>query len=156
MAEKETRHYRDLEWISAPCLSPLCSLYLSCWESCLWLMFKSFISWHKWNQSWTFLLLLLPFSLWRRVVFKSLMVFRYWPIIEGWPEQVILLMVVLPKIWSSWDFPGGPVAKTCFQYKGPGSIPGQGTRSYMPQLRVWMLQLKLLYVTTKACLQPNK
>ena len=29
-----------------------------------------------------------------------------------------------------WDFPAGPVAKTpCFQCRGPGSIPGQGTRS---------------------------
>ena len=29
------------------------------------------------------------------------------------------------------DFPGGPVAKT----GGTGSIPGQGTRSQVPQLR---------------------
>ncbi|TEA36668.1 hypothetical protein DBR06_SOUSAS310070, partial [Sousa chinensis] len=28
---------------------------------------------------------------------------------------------------------------------GPGSIPGQGTRSHMLQLRVHMLQLKFLH-----------
>ena len=31
---------------------------------------------------------------------------------------------------------------------GSGSIPGQGTRSHMPQLRVHMLQLKILHATT--------
>ena len=44
------------------------------------------------------------------------------------------------------DFPGGPVAKTlCSQYRvsDPGSIPGQGTRFHMPQLRVHMLQLRV-------------
>ena len=30
-----------------------------------------------------------------------------------------------------------------------GSIPGGGTRSHMQQLRVCMLQLKLLYAATK-------
>ena len=42
------------------------------------------------------------------------------------------------------DFPGGPVAKTpCFQLQGAGvSIPGQGTRSHV-------LQLKILHATTK-------
>ena len=32
---------------------------------------------------------------------------------------------------------------------GPGSIPGQGTRSHMPQLRVRMLQLKIPRAATK-------
>ena len=32
---------------------------------------------------------------------------------------------------------------------GPGSIPGQGTRSHMPQLRVRMPQLKILHAATK-------
>ena len=32
---------------------------------------------------------------------------------------------------------------------GPGSIPGQGTRSHMPQLKVCTLQLKIPYATTK-------
>ena len=37
---------------------------------------------------------------------------------------------------SWWDFPGGPVAKTALPMEGSlGSIPGQGTRSYMLQLR---------------------
>ena len=49
-----------------------------------------------------------------------------------------------------WDFPDGPVAKTpCSQCRGPGSIPGQGTRSHMPQLRVCMPQLKSPHAATK-------
>ena len=48
------------------------------------------------------------------------------------------------------DFPGGPVAKTpCFQSRGPGSIPGQGTRSHMLELRVHMPQLKIPHATWK-------
>ena len=40
-------------------------------------------------------------------------------------------------------FPGGPVAKTPSSHAGsPGSIPGQGARSHM-------LQLKILYVAMK-------
>ena len=46
--------------------------------------------------------------------------------------------------------PGGPVAKTrCSQCRRPGSILEQGTRSHMLQLRVHMLQLKILHATTK-------
>ena len=34
------------------------------------------------------------------------------------------------------DFPGGPVSKICTpNVEGPSSIPGQGTRSQVPQLR---------------------
>ena len=41
-------------------------------------------------------------------------------------------------------------AKTsCSQSGDPGSIPGQGTRSHLPPLRVWMLQLKIMHATTK-------
>ena len=41
------------------------------------------------------------------------------------------------------DFPGGPVAKTlCSQCRALGSIPGQGTRSHMLQLRPCMPQVK--------------
>ena len=36
------------------------------------------------------------------------------------------------------------------QYRGLGSIPGQGTRSHMLELRVQMPTLKILYATTKA------
>ncbi|TEA37365.1 hypothetical protein DBR06_SOUSAS1910057, partial [Sousa chinensis] len=32
---------------------------------------------------------------------------------------------------------------------GLGSIPGQGTRSFMPQLRVHMLQLNIPHAATK-------
>ena len=45
------------------------------------------------------------------------------------------------------DFPGGLVAKTivCSQYRvsDPGSIPGQGTRFHLPQLRVHTMQLRV-------------
>ena len=41
----------------------------------------------------------------------------------------------LNKGWRR-NFSGSPVARTphC-QFRGPGSIPGKGTRSHMPQLR---------------------
>ena len=40
---------------------------------------------------------------------------------------------------------------------GPGSIPGQGTRSHMPQLRGYVLQPKILHTATKTrCSQINK
>ena len=50
------------------------------------------------------------------------------------------------------DFPGGGAgeAKTLrSQCKGPGLLPGQGTRSHMPQLRVCMPHLKTLRAPTK-------
>ena len=41
--------------------------------------------------------------------------------------------------------------------EGQGSIPGWGTRSHMPQLRVRVLQLKIPHATTKTrCSQINK
>ena len=59
---------------------------------------------------------------------------------------------VLYRLWRtlakevSWDFPGGPGAKTpSSQAGGVGSIPSQGTRSHLPQLRVRMPQLKILH-----------
>ena len=36
------------------------------------------------------------------------------------------------------------------------SIPGQGTRSHLQQLRVHMPQLKTLHAATKTPVQPNK
>lgn len=54
---------------------------------------------------------------------------------------------MLIKILSaSWDFHGGPVAKTPHSLcRGLGSIPGQGARSCMPQPRS-----KILRAATKA------
>ena len=50
------------------------------------------------------------------------------------------------------SFPGGPVAKTLHsQCRSPGSMTSQRTRSHMLQLRVCMLQLKILHATTKIC-----
>ena len=61
---------------------------------------------------------------------------------------------------KSRDSPGDPVAKTprCSQCRGgPGSIPGQGTGSHMPELRAHVPQLKILHATTKTqCSQINK
>ena len=57
------------------------------------------------------------------------------------------------------DFPGGPIAKTLSsQCRGSGSIPGQGTRLHMPQLRVHMLHLKsyLLQLRLKILQAPTK
>ena len=39
------------------------------------------------------------------------------------------------------DFPSGPVAKTP-SAGGPGLIPGQGTKSHIPPLRIHMPQLR--------------
>ena len=50
------------------------------------------------------------------------------------------------QFWSrikggSGDFLGGPVAKTPLsQYRGPGSVSGQGTRSHVPPLRLHLPQ----------------
>ena len=47
-------------------------------------------------------------------------------------------------------FPVAPAAKTpCSHGRGPGSVPGQGTRSHTPQLRVHMPQLKIRHAETK-------
>ena len=56
------------------------------------------------------------------------------------------------------DFPGGLDVKTpCSQCRGPGSNTGQGTRSYVLQLRICILQLRTLLATTKTQLsQINK
>ena len=51
--------------------------------------------------------------------------------------------------YNQRDFPGGPEADSELNAGGPGSIPGQETRPHTPQLRVYMLQLKFLYATTK-------
>ena len=45
---------------------------------------------------------------------------------------------------------GLPVAQTLHsQCRAPSLIPGQGTRSHMPKLRVHMTQLKILHVARK-------
>ena len=55
-----------------------------------------------------------------------------------------------PRKWQWGDFPGGPVAKTPHsQCRGLGSIPSQGTRSHVPQLRVPMPPLNILSTITK-------
>ena len=55
------------------------------------------------------------------------------------------------KAKSPGGFPGGPVAGRLHaaDAEGPGSIPGQGTRSHMLQLRVAMPQLKIPHGTVK-------
>ena len=56
-----------------------------------------------------------------------------------------------PRKWQWGAFPGGPVAKTPHSQcrGGLGSIPGQGTRSQVPQLRVHMPPLNILSTITK-------
>ena len=51
---------------------------------------------------------------------------------------------------SHGDFLGGPMAKILHsQCRGPGSIPGRGTRFHMPQRRGHRQQLKILHASTK-------
>ena len=51
---------------------------------------------------------------------------------------------------ESGDFPGASVTRLhAPKVGGLGSIPGQGTRSHMLQLRVYMLQLKIPHATKK-------
>ena len=55
------------------------------------------------------------------------------------------------------EFPSGPMAKTlCSRCSDLGSIPGQGTRSHMLQLRVHMPQPKILSAATKTLMQIKK
>ena len=57
------------------------------------------------------------------------------------------LMAIIIK---SGEFPGGPVFRICaFTAKGLGSIPGQGMRSRMPQLRAHKLQPEILSAAMK-------
>ena len=51
---------------------------------------------------------------------------------------------------SSWDFPNGPVAKTLHSQQEPGSIPGQATRSHMPQTESWHVTTKGFTCFTKS------
>ena len=44
------------------------------------------------------------------------------------------IYIAVKNQWTR-DFPGGPVSKICTpNVEGPSSIPGQGTRSRVPQL----------------------
>ena len=64
------------------------------------------------------------------------------------------------------DFPGGPETNILHYNSGAlGSIPGQGTKSHMPQLRMFMPQLNIPHVARKTedtkchneeLAQPNK
>ena len=43
--------------------------------------------------------------------------------------------ILLFQMRDPWDFPSGLVDKTlCSQWRVPDLIPGQGTKSHMPQL----------------------
>ena len=54
---------------------------------------------------------------------------------QGLESQMAQLIYSFNKYFL--DFPGGPVAKIpCSQCRGLGVIPGQRTRSHMPQLRI--------------------
>ena len=55
------------------------------------------------------------------------------------------------------DFIADPGAKIpCSKRRGPGSIPGWGTRSHMLQIRVHRPQLKIPHASTKDLTQHNK
>ena len=60
------------------------------------------------------------------------------------------LNALMNKSYCYGDVPDGPVAKTPYpQWRGLGSIPGQGTRSLMPQLRVHKPSLKIPHAAMK-------
>ena len=55
-----------------------------------------------------------------------------------------------PSLFSKHKFVTSLVAQWLRPYapnaeEGPGSIPGQGSRSHMPQLSVFLQQLKMLW-----------
>ena len=61
-------------------------------------------------------------------------------------EETLILIRLIQIEWEKQlkklhrDFPGGPVAETLSsQCRGPGSIPGQGTRSHTTQWRLKIL-----------------
>ena len=63
----------------------------------------------------------------------------FWDWLPNDPEA----RVKLKQDWPWGDFPGGPVVKTLVsQCRGPGLIPGQGTRSHMRQQSSRVLQLR--------------
>ena len=57
---------------------------------------------------------------------------------------------------SKQGFPGGSMAKTELPRQRPGSSPGQGTRSHLPQLTVCMPQQKDPTCCNEDPAQPNK
>ena len=55
------------------------------------------------------------------------------------------------------NFSGGPVAKTSHSLAGgPGSIPGQGARSHMPQLKIPHVTMKIRDLCATAKHSQNK
>ena len=60
------------------------------------------------------------------------------PLSDEWINKMwyIHILEYYLSIKKNGDFPGGPMLKTPHsQCRGSGSIPDQGTRSHMPQLR---------------------
>ena len=55
------------------------------------------------------------------------------------------------------DFPGGPVAKTSHSLAGgPGSIPGQGARSHILQLKIPRVTRKIRELCATAKLRHSQ
>ena len=66
------------------------------------------------------------------------------------PQGYVLSVSRYLKRHSFGDFPGGLVVRLSAPTAGGlGSIPGQGTRSHMPQLRVYTQKLKIPHAVTK-------
>ena len=62
------------------------------------------------------------------------------------------LNALMNKSYCYGDVPDGPVAKTPYpQCRGLGSIPGQGTRSLMPQLRVHKIPHAAMKIENPTC-----
>ena len=70
---------------------------------------------------------------------------------ETWPPYLNTIPLEFYFSKTIWDFPGGPVANTPHSHaEGQGLIPSQGSRPHVLQLRVCMLQPKILCATTKS------
>ena len=75
-------------------------------------------------------------------------------------QNSVAVLTLLERVaCGAWRYTAGgelisgrvwPVTENlCSQRRGPGSVPGQGTRSHLPQIRVGRPQLKILNAKTK-------
>ena len=67
----------------------------------------------------------------------------FWGIVQGWPSFYHLFYIFCRLGQIKKDFPGDPVVRLQVPGAGTlGSIPGQGSRSHVPQSRVHMPRWK--------------
>ena len=115
-------------------LSGCCSLLPGFWKYCLWMVTK--LAFLLGDQGWGFPVT--P-SCWCHTLEQNLKVYS------------------IKIFWRGTSLVVQSLRQHDHNVGGPGLIPGQGTRSYMLQLRVRMPQLKVSCAATKTqCHQMNK